>query len=73
MKGRNISKNTTPGNMEILIVGAGLGGLAAACCFAKDGHQVQGSRPHAGICFHLILNIYRCLNSEINCQEREVG
>lgn len=31
--------------MKILIVGAGLGGLAAAYCFAKDGHHVQGSRP----------------------------
>lgn len=35
--------------MEILIVGAGLGGLAAACCFAKDGHHVQGSWPLAEI------------------------
>ncbi|RAK84841.1 FAD/NAD(P)-binding domain-containing protein [Aspergillus costaricaensis CBS 115574] len=26
--------------MKILIVGAGLGGLAAAYCFAKDGHHV---------------------------------
>lgn len=27
--------------MKILIVGAGLGGLAAAYCFARDGHHVQ--------------------------------
>ncbi|GAD98245.1 conserved hypothetical protein [Paecilomyces variotii No. 5] len=30
--------------MKILIVGAGLGGLAAACCFAKDGHHVFEKR-----------------------------
>lgn len=27
--------------MQIVIVGAGLGGLTAACCFAGHGHQVQ--------------------------------
>lgn len=43
-KSQNISENPTPENMKILIVGAGLGGLAAACCFARDGHIVQGSR-----------------------------
>lgn len=32
--------------MKILIVGAGLGGLAAAYCFARDGHHVQESRPN---------------------------
>ncbi|OQD94903.1 hypothetical protein PENSOL_c023G04706 [Penicillium solitum] len=30
--------------MKILIVGAGLGGLAAACCFARDGHIVFEKR-----------------------------
>ncbi|KAJ5415829.1 hypothetical protein N7465_004524 [Penicillium sp. CMV-2018d] len=35
--------------MKILIVGAGLGGLAAACCFARDGHIVQGSRLPAEV------------------------
>jgi salicylate hydroxylase len=29
------------GTYRILIVGAGLGGLAAACCLAKAGHRVQ--------------------------------
>lgn len=43
-KSQNILEKLTPGNMKILIVGAGLGGLAAACCFARDGHVVQGSR-----------------------------
>lgn len=44
---RNNSETLILGHMEILIVGAGLGGLAAACCFAKDGHHVQGSRRPA--------------------------
>lgn len=31
--------------MEILIVDASLGGLAAACCFARDRHHIQEGRP----------------------------
>ena len=35
------SEGHSPGKLRIIVVGAGIGGLAAAFCFARQGHQVS--------------------------------
>ena len=62
--------------LKVIIVGAGIGGLAAAICLARNGHQVTvyerlSSTTEVGYAFRITANSDRCLKFLRNRYHRQ--